>query len=111
MGGVLSRRGMMMAAGPGKIGAFDKAGFQPDHFAVVTVRRVWRAPRPIIPLADEAAPVLDIQLRMVAPGLEDGLLIAVARRSQQVHMVVVAFRQPDRLPLGGDRIWRSRPGR
>ena len=66
-----------MTAVPSKIRALDKTGFQACHLAPVVVRSICGTPGAIIPLADEAAPVLDRQLLLLAADLEYRLLVAV----------------------------------
>src|SRR5205809_5301033 len=65
-------------------------------------RLLFLVPVAIVPLSNEAAPILDGQIDRLVPNLEVGLLIAIRGSSQNVHAVKFAGRQRDGLAFGND---------
>src|ERR1017187_428487 len=70
---------VMVRAIPRQVGALDIAWLDAGHLAVIVVRGIFRAPLPVVPLADESAPVLNIQLGLLPTDTEYGFLIAFRR--------------------------------
>ncbi len=97
----------MMAGVPGDVGALDEAWLQAGHLAVVVVRGVRAAPCTVVPLADETAPVFDVQLGGLAADLEGSFLIAVRGGRKQVDTVAVTGRQVNALALRDYRVGRA----
>src|SRR5258707_2131639 len=120
-----------MRSEPRQRRAFDKTRRDPNHLAVWigpsartlklrrdvgrSARRHWSRrnrdffglPLPIVPLADKAAPVLNIQIDRVAADAKRCFLIAVGRSGHDVHAIESTMRQSDRLALRNRGISRS----
>src|SRR5258708_19593644 len=89
----------MMRAVPGKVGALNVARLDSCHVAVIIVRGVFRAPSSIIPLSDESAPGLNIEIDVRVSDIERCFLIAISRGRKYVHAVIVAGGQIYYFPL------------
>src|ERR1035437_7407125 len=94
----------MMRAIPSEVGTLDIARLDTGHLPVTVMRGVLRDPLSVVPLSDESAPVLDVQVDPSVADFQRRLLIAVCRSCQHVHAVIVARRQINRLPLRNDSI-------
>src|SRR5450631_3950606 len=123
----------MMRRVPAKSGGFDEAGPQTGvvgrvlwlpAFGPARRRRPYRVSRgngPIarwfilphsgVPLADEAAPVFNVQLSGAVAHPERSGLVAIHGSRQDVNAVEITARQVDCLPLGDKRVRRSGGGR
>src|SRR5712692_9886111 len=60
-------------------------------------RNFFRFPLPIVPLADKASPILNVQIDGLAADTECRLLIAVSRSGHDVHAIEMAGWQRERL--------------
>src|SRR5260370_33854088 len=70
-------------------------------------RDFFGLPLPIVPLADKAAPVLNIQIDGSVADAKRCLLIAVGRSGHDVHAIENTARQGDRLAFRDRGIGRS----
>src|SRR5207249_2100336 len=116
VGRVLARGVVMMRAIPHQVRALDVARLDPGHPRVIIMcfasrsRRdrgngyVLRGPLPVVPLADESAPVLNVQLDSLSPHFERGSLIAIGGGRQHVNSVKAARRKINRLPFRYERV-------
>ena len=101
----------MMARKPCQVRTLDVAGLQPRHFAIVVMRCVQCAPLPIVPLADESAPVLNIEFNFFVADFKRGFLVAIVRCGKQVEAIGMARWQVDCLPARHNRVGRAGLGR
>src|ERR1035441_5996908 len=62
------------------------------------------SPLPVVPLANESAPVLDVKFNFLVGDFEGCFLISVRRSCQQVNAIEVASGQSDGLALRNDCI-------
>src|ERR1700733_467760 len=91
-----------------QVGTLDLAGSEADHISVVIFRGVGGTPAPAVPLPNESAPVLDIEINSFPGNGESRLLIFLCRSSQKIHAVEVAGGGIDRLPFRDHRVRRAR---
>src|ERR1700723_2698179 len=71
--------------------------------------RPW-LPQARVPLADKPAPIFDGELLGMFADMEDGLLVAVIRRGDDVYLVEVTLREFDGLALGHNGIRKAGAG-
>ena len=98
---------MMVIAIPSKVAALDITWLQSNHFAVLVVLGIDEAPLPVIPLADETAPIFDVQFCSFVANLEFCLLVAIDGGGKKIKPIKTAGRKLDGLPLGDDCVRRT----
>ena len=112
-----------MRAVPRQVRALDVAWPDAGHLRIIVVhgscrprtacgnRSIFRSPLPVVPLPDESAPVLNIQLNSLTACFERSFLVTIDRSGQQVQTVSVSRRKLDRLLVAADLGEAQRPER